>query len=99
MVSAQPNSVSLLALDVTGQKSVNITGFPRDATVAELVRHAVPRLRLPLQESDGRPMAYHALLEREGRHLFATETVGDVLSNVEQDRVILESSVTAGGQS
>ena len=40
-------------------------------------------MQLPKSDIGGRPLTYHARLEREGRHLHASELVGEALQ--EQD--------------
>jgi hypothetical protein len=42
----------------------------------------------------GRPLTYHARLEREGRHLHASERVGDAVQN--GDKVVLQPNIDAG---
>ena len=87
--------IALQATDVSGQKTFNVPRVRLDSTVGEFVRGLVPRMRLPENDVEGRPLHYRALLEREGRHLHASETVADALQ--EGDRVVLQPNIEAGG--
>ena len=89
-------TMSLQACDVSGQKRVNVAGVPGDSseTVGEFVRRLVPKMRLPERDVEGRPLTYHARLEREGRHLNASEVVGDSLQ--EGDQLVLQPVIMAG---
>jgi hypothetical protein len=91
-----PDSITLQASDVSGQKLVNVAGVPSNSseTIGEFVRRLVPKMRLPERDVEGRPLTYHARLEREGRHLNASEMVGDVLQ--EGDQVVLQPVIMAG---
>jgi hypothetical protein len=50
-------------------------------------------MELP-RNAAGRPVTYHARLDREGRHLHATETVGEALQP--NDRIVLQPNIDAG---
>jgi hypothetical protein len=80
--------------DVTGQKVLEVSGVPEDVTVSDLIRGLVERMRLPPNDAAGRPMSYHARLDREGRHLQGTERVRDSVQP--GDRVVLQPNVDAG---
>ena len=84
----------ILATDVTQQNVVNVKSLDREITVGELLESLVPRMRLPRLGNGGRPLTYHARLEREGRHLHASELVGDALQP--QDRIMLQPTIEAG---
>lgn len=84
----------ILATDVTQQNVVNVKSLDREITVGELLESLVPRMRLPRLGNGGRPLIYHARLEREGRHLHASELVGDALQP--QDRIMLQPTIEAG---
>ena len=88
--------LDISATDVTGQNVVRIRALDREMTVGELLESLVPRMRLPRLGNGGRPMNYHARLEREGRHLHATEVVGDALQP--SDRIMLQPTIEAGGR-
>ncbi len=91
---AERSGLSLRVRDVTGQKTVHVSGVPHDASVGELVQGLVSRMGLPSQDVQGRPLNYHARLEREGRHLRASETCGEVLAP--DDEIVLQPHITAG---
>ena len=88
--------LDITATDVTGQNVVNVNALDREMTVGELMEALVPRMKLPHLGNGGRPLAYHARLEREGRHLHATEVVGDALQS--SDRIMLQPTIEAGGR-
>ncbi|NOT26369.1 MAG: hypothetical protein HOP16_09750 [Acidobacteria bacterium] len=80
--------------DVTGQKVLSVSNVPDDVTVSDLVQGLVGRMRLPSNDAAGRPMSYHARLDREGRHLQGTERVRESLQP--GDRLVLQPNVDAG---
>lgn len=82
--------------DVSGQKLLNVSGVPVDATVGELVQGLIGKMRLPVNDAGGRPLTYHARLDREGRHLQGTERVAETVRS--GDRVVLQPNVDAGGR-
>ena len=86
---------NITATDVTRQRRVRARRVPMDSTMQDLVRGLLPRLRLPLQDSGGRALTYHARIDRLGRHAHSTETVGDVL--LENDEISLHPNIDAGG--
>jgi len=86
--------LSLTARDMTGQRAFSVRDLPADTTVQELIQGLVPRMGLPAEDSTGRPHAFHAFLERGGRHLRSAETVGEVLRD--QDEIVLHPDVQAG---
>ena len=74
-----------------GRDSVEIE-LPDDATVGDLISSVTSRLRLPLNDSQGRPVTYAA--RARGASLNETDRVGDVLE--ENEVVTLTQNVTAG---
>lgn len=88
-------TIDILAMDVTGQNVVNVNSLDREMSVGELLEALVPRMKLPREGNGGRPLTYHARLEREGRHLHTTEVVGQAL--LSQDRIMLQPTIEAGG--
>ncbi len=90
----QALTMPLKASDVTGQRLVDIKDVPTDATIGELVDGLLPRMNLPRDDNGGRPLTYHARLEREGRHLHASELVGETLQP--NDRLVLQPEINAG---
>ena len=92
----QPLYVPITATDLTGQKRVRARRVPMDSTMGDLVQDLLPRLQLLAQDSAGRPLTYHARIERLGRHAHASETVGDVLEP--NDLIALHPNVDAGAR-
>lgn len=84
------------AVDLTGQKRLRLRGVARDATIGEMMDALLGRMSLPRENSEGRPLAYYPLLERESRHLNHSELVGDAIR--EDDRVVVQPSIDAGGR-
>jgi hypothetical protein len=82
--------------DVSGQKVINVSHVPSDATVREVVQEVVVKMRLPPNDAEGRPFAYHMRLDREGRHLLGSERIAEAVQS--GDRVVLQPNVDAGGR-
>jgi hypothetical protein len=80
--------------DVSGQKGLEVNDVPSDATVGELVESLLAEMQLKREDTNGRPLTYHARLEREGRHLHASERVGDALQT--GDKLVLQPNIDAG---
>jgi hypothetical protein len=80
--------------DTSGQKMVRARGLPADCTIGEAINGVLSDLNLPPNDSDGRPIAYQGLHDREGRHLDSSETVGEALQS--GDRVVLQPNIDAG---
>lgn len=80
--------------DVTGQKVINVSNVPPDATVGELIDGLIGRMKLPTSDAGGRPLVFRARLEREGRHLFGSERVAEVIRP--GDRLVLQPNIDAG---
>jgi hypothetical protein len=93
-MSTVAETIELTVTDVSEQKTKIVRDVPTHASVRELVRGLLPSLRLPENDVGGRPVTYHARLEREGRHLHDTELVGEALES--GDRVVLQPDVNAG---
>jgi molybdopterin converting factor small subunit len=87
-------TIGLRASDVSGQKVVRASGVSTALTVTELVQRLIDKMNLSKTSADGRPLAYQARLERSGRHLHGSETVGDALSD--DDEVVLTPDISAG---
>jgi hypothetical protein len=95
-VAFEQEALAIQASDVSGQKVVKVAGIAPDATIGELVQGLVPKMELPTADAEGRPLSYHVRLEREGRHLHATEIVADVLEP--EDRIVLQPNIMAGAR-
>lgn len=82
--------------DITGQKAgrLEIDAGSREATVGEFIDDALNDMSLPGTDAHGQPLAYHARLEREGRHLNRAERVGDALRD--RDELVLHPNIDAG---
>jgi len=85
-------TMSLVVEDFTGQVRHKASGIPRDATLGELIDSVANRLRLPGNDSQGRPVTYAA--RAGGVSLNESDRVGDVLTDNEV--VTLTQNVTAG---
>jgi hypothetical protein len=93
----KPETTSQLALeisDVSGQKVFTVDNAPSDGTVGELVHEMLGKMNLPRNDTGGAPLVYQARLEREGRHLNASERIGDALER--GDRLTLQPNIDAG---
>jgi hypothetical protein len=80
--------------DVSGQKRMTVDEYEGDATIGDLVEQLLREMDLVTEDREGRAVTYHARLEREGRHLHASERVGDALRT--GDRLVLQPSIDAG---
>jgi hypothetical protein len=74
-------TMSLVVEEFTGQMRFKAPRVPRDATVAEFIGSVASRLRLPLNDSEGRPVTYAA--RARGGNLGEADRVGDVLQENE----------------
>lgn len=95
MGSNETNTLVIEATDVSMQKKVKARNVEPDSSVGELVESLIESLRLSPTDASGRPLAYSALLQREGRHLHLSERVGDAIQP--GDQIVLAPSVEAGG--
>ena len=80
--------------DVSGQKRHTVDELERDATIGALVERLLAEMDLAREDREGRVVTYHARLEREGRHLHASERAGDALQT--GDRLVLQPNIDAG---
>jgi hypothetical protein len=94
MTAVVATPIKLTARDATGQRRFSVSELPRDTTVSELIGRLVSRMGLPAEDSTGTPQSFHAFLERDGRHLRSSETVGDALRD--DDEIVLHPDVQAG---
>jgi hypothetical protein len=85
-------TMTLMVEDFTGQVRHRASGVPRDATLGEMISSVANRLRLPANDSQGRPVTYAA--RARGGSLNESDRVGDVLEDNEV--VTLTQNVTAG---
>jgi hypothetical protein len=86
--------IELEISDVSGQKVFKVANAPVDNSVGELIREMIGKMNLPRNDAGGAPLSYQARLEREGRHLNASERIGDALES--NDRLTLQPNIDAG---
>ncbi len=94
MGKPQPKGLNLVVSDVSGQKQASVENVQLDATVGELVQGLLAQMSLPPNDVSDRPLTYHALLERQERHLHASERIGDALES--GDKIVLQPNIDAG---
>jgi len=94
MTMGKPAEIELEISDVSGQKVFSVANAPTANTVGDLIREILGHMNLPRNDSSGAPLTYQARLEREGRHLHASERIGDALES--RDRLTLQPNVDAG---
>jgi hypothetical protein len=80
--------------DTSYQKMARARKVPHDCTVGEAIQGVLSQLKLPQNDASGRPIIYHGLSDREGRHLEPSETVGAALQD--GDCVVLQPNIDAG---
>ena len=97
MGTVPKDQIGFTVSDVSGQKQLRVTDPQDNATVGELVEGAVTQMRLPRNDAGGRPLNYHARLDREGRHLHGSESLIDALES--GDHLTLQPDIDAGGSS
>lgn len=86
--------IALEISDVSGQKVFSVANAPTGNTVGELVHEMLGKMNLPRNDASGAPLTYQARLEREGRHLNASERIGDALER--GDKLTLQPNIDAG---
>lgn len=94
-MTTERTEIGIEVSDVSGQKRALVSELPADATVGELVSGLLEHMELPQNDVSGRPLTYRARLDREGRHLHASEMASDVLEP--GDQVVLQPDIEAGG--
>ena len=87
-------TVDIQFTDTSGQKMARARKVPYDCTVGEAIQGVLSELKLPQNDASGRPIVYHGLHDREGRHMEASETVGATLQD--GDCVVLQPNIDAG---
>ena len=88
----QNGGMTITVEDFSGQIRRRASNIPRDARVGEVVSSILERMRLPVNDSQGRPLSYG--MRTSGVSLGESEMVGDVLE--ETDVVTLTPNITAG---
>ena len=94
MEQAAAMTLGVRATDVSGQKRVHAPAVPTNFTIGELTQGLLAKMGLARNDVEGRPLNYYARLEREGRHLNGSETVGESLR--EGDEIVLTPNIDAG---
>jgi hypothetical protein len=80
--------------DVSGQKRMTVDDVAEGSRISELVDQFLAELDLVREDAEGRPLSYHARLDREGRHLNGAERAGDALRS--GDLLVLQPNIDAG---
>jgi hypothetical protein len=94
-INEDAQAIGLLEVtDVSGQKAATVTDIEPDVTVGELIDGLLGELKLTRSDPNGRPLTYHARLEREGRHLHASERLGGSVQH--GDQLVLQPNIDAG---
>ena len=93
-MTAYAKTLDIHVKDVTGQRPYRARGLSTDLSVGDLVQRLSEKMNLPRIDSAGLPQNYQVYLDREARHLYATEKVGDVLEA--EDRITLQPDIQAG---
>lgn len=93
-MAATTTTLDLRARDLSGQRRYALRAVPRERTVAELVKDLIGRMNLVDTDGAGRPLAYRARLDREGRQLHGAERVGDALQS--DDELVITPFIYAG---
>ncbi|MDH3716241.1 MAG: hypothetical protein OET44_20620 [Gammaproteobacteria bacterium] len=93
-MSAYAETLDIHVRDVANQRPSKARGLRAELSIGDLVQRLRAKMNLPEVDATGQPHVYHAYLQREARHLHATETVGDVLQT--DDEIILQPDVQAG---
>ncbi len=94
MTQTATRTMDLRASDITGQKYFRAVAVPAQVTIGEVVQRLIAKMGLARTSSGGAPLAYHARLDRVGRHLHGNETVGDALEP--DDELVLTPDIDAG---
>jgi hypothetical protein len=94
MANSNNGQLNLQVADVSGQKLFQVSDIEPDDTVGVLLSRAVMEMNMPQTDVAGRPLVYHARLEREGRHLHPAERIGDAVST--DDRLTILPNIDAG---
>jgi len=85
--------ISLRIQDVSGQREFVARDVPTDASWGEAMTGILAGMSLPANEG-AEQSAWTGRLEREGRHLHASEIVGEALED--GDQIVLQPEAVAG---
>ena len=87
-------TMDLFARDVTGQKKFRLAKVSTQSSVGEIVRGALARMGLGLEDREGHDLEYRARLKRDGRQVHPSELVGDAFQP--DDEIVLTPRINAG---
>ena len=90
---SKQETITLHVSDMSGQREYVARGVPKDASWGETMSGILSSMSLP-KNNPASPNVWSGHLERESRHLHASEIVGDAL--VDGDKVVLQPEVNAG---
>ena len=90
---SKSETITLHVQDMSGQREYLARDVPTDASWGETMGSILGNMSLP-KNNPASPNVWSGHLEREGRHLHASEIVGDAL--VDGDQVVLQPEVNAG---
>ena len=88
-------TVSIRVGDMSGQRNA-VTDLPTEASWGEALDGILGKLSLPKNPAGEEPVVWTGRLEREGRHLHASEVIGDALQ--EDDEVVIQRDIQAGSR-
>jgi uncharacterized membrane-anchored protein len=94
MAMAAAMTLGLRVSDLSGQKTVHAPAVPKHLTIGEFVQRVLAKMGISRNDVEGRPINFQARLDREGRHLHGSETIGDVLRD--DDEIVLTPNIDAG---
>ena len=89
---SEKGKITVHVQDVSGQREY-LANVPTDASWGETLQSLLGHLSLP-KNTPNSETVWTGRLEREARHLQASEIVGDALQD--QDRIVLQPEVNAG---
>lgn len=88
-----PTTIPFNFSDVSGQQSYECEA-PADETMQMAIERLLAETATPRTDAQGRPLTYQARLEREGRHVHASERIGDAIRP--GDHLVLQPNIDAG---
>ncbi|MGB7760029.1 MAG: hypothetical protein WBL61_09380 [Bryobacteraceae bacterium] len=84
----------ITATDVTGLRKTTWEPGSEEASVQDMLEEMVDQLALPMNDSEGAPIAYQARLNSTGRALSSAELVRDAVAP--DETVMLMADINAG---
>lgn len=89
------STVTFDVQDVSGQKSATVRDCPTAATISEVLPALLDQLQIPVNDTEGNPMAHCLRRDSDGLMLHDGDVIGRVIE--QGDLCILQPSVDAGG--